>query len=245
MRVSIITATYNSAKTVRQTLRSVQSQTYKNIEHIIVDGGSSDNTLEIVGQFDHVSAVLSEEDGGIYDAMNKGIQLSTGKLIGILNSDDFYADNDVISDQIKKMIAENADCVYSDLEYVDPTGRKVVRKWKAGPFDRSKFLRGWMPPHPTVIARRNIYEDYGEYRLDLGTSADYEILLRWLYKLKLKCAYLARVTVRMRVGGISNRSMYNRFSANRMDKRAWKVNGIRPKWYTFILKPLRKVGQYF
>jgi glycosyltransferase involved in cell wall biosynthesis len=245
VKVSIITATYNSAGTVKDTLLSVQSQTHPDIEHLIIDGCSKDNTLDIVREFAHVSKTMSERDKGIYDAMNKGISLANGDIIGILNSDDFYADENVISDVVKHFEENNCDALYADLVYIDPVKKeKVIRKWKSGPFNRTNFLKGWMPPHPTFFVKKEVYEKLGVFDLRLKSAADYELLLRFLYKNKITTCYLPRVLVYMRSGGTSNRNIRNRIRAHMEDYRAWSFNGIRPKWYTIVLKPVRKVLQY-
>lgn len=246
MKVSIITATYNSAATIADTLRSVESQTYKDIEHIIVDGQSKDNTLAIVDEFPHVTKVISEKDNGIYDAMNKGIKLATGEILGILNSDDFYIYPNVMNDILAQFSDKNIDCVYADLEYVDPLNtNKVIRKWKSGSYNLSSFELGWMPPHPTFFVRRELYNKYGSFNTSLGTAADYELMLRFLYVNRSRCKYLAKTIIRMRAGGASNQNLLSRILANKQDRLAWKINNITPRFYTLYLKPLRKLVQYF
>jgi glycosyltransferase involved in cell wall biosynthesis len=245
MKVSIITATYNSASTVQDTLQSVKDQCYNNIEHLVIDGCSTDSTLELVSKFDHVAKVVSEKDKGIYDAMNKGIQLATGEIIGILNSDDFYPNNDVINNVVQHFKETGCDALYADLIYVNADRtNKVIRKWKSGEFNSEKFMRGWMPPHPTFFVRKEIYEKLGLFDIRLKSAADYELLLRFLYVNKILASYLPKVLVHMRAGGMSNRSFANRIKAHLEDYRAWSYNGIKPKWYTVVLKPVRKVLQY-
>lgn len=245
MKVSIITATYNSAATVKETLLSIESQSYPDIQHLVIDGNSSDETLSIVSQFNHVAKVLSEPDQGIYDAMNKGIRLADGDIIGILNSDDYYPDPDVIADVVRHFEQTGCDTLYADLLYFDPAHHhKVVRKWRSGEFKREKFLKGWMPPHPTFFVRRSVYEQFGLFDTRFKSAADYELLVRLLYIKKVSSSYLERTLVHMRAGGISNSSIRNRLKAHLEDYRAWSYNMIRPKWYTIVLKPLRKVWQY-
>lgn len=245
MKVSIITATYNSAGTVRDTLLSVQSQTYPSIEHLVIDGCSKDDTLQIVNTFDHIAQCISEPDKGIYDAMNKGIARATGDIIGILNSDDFYADGNAITDVVKHFESTGCDALYADLIYIDPLKKdRVIRKWKSGGYHRSNFLKGWMPPHPTFFVKKEVYERLGVFDLRLKSAADYELLLRFLYVNNVATSYLPRVLVHMRSGGTSNRSIRNRVRAHLEDYRAWSFNGIKPMWYTIILKPIRKVLQY-
>jgi glycosyltransferase involved in cell wall biosynthesis len=245
MKISIITATYNSARTVRDTLECIASQDYPDIEHIIVDGLSKDESLAIVAEYPHVAKVISEKDRGIYDAMNKGIGLATGEIIGILNSDDFYNNSSVLSKVAKLFEDPEIEAVYGDLQYV--SGRdvsKITRTWKAGSFSRNKFLYGWMPPHPSFFVRKRVYEKVGLFNLNLRSAADYELMLRILFRHKLKAAYLPEVLVKMREGGMSNASLKNRIRANREDRMAWKLNGVKPYFFTLYLKPLRKVLQF-
>lgn len=246
-KVTIITVCYNSAKTIEDTIQSVLSQDYKNIEYIIIDGLSTDNTLEIVNQYKtKITTIISEKDAGLYDAINKGISLATGDIIANLNSDDFYIDNHVITDVVNKFEAEQTDVLYTDLYYVDAENTNTVKRyWKSGNYTKGAFYKGWMPPHPTFFVKIAIYEQYGVFNLNLHSAADYEIMLRFIHKYECSISYINRVTVRMRVGGVSNASFANRIRANREDKKAWSINGLTPKPFTFILKPLSKVSQFF
>jgi glycosyltransferase len=246
LKVSIITVCYNSAATIEDTIKSVLSQDYDNIEYVIIDGVSSDNTLKIIDTYKKdISRILSEKDRGMYDAINKGIELCTGDVIGILNADDFYIDNLVISNVVEQIQKEDVDSLYSDLYYVAAGDtNKVIRNWVSGKYNRQKFLYGWMPPHPTFFVKRAAYEKYGKFNLDLKSAADYELMLRFLYKNNLSTCYLPRPLVRMRVGGMSNVSLKNRINANKEDRLAWSMNGLRPKAFTMLLKPLRKVIQF-
>lgn len=247
MKVSIITVSYNSAETIDDCILSVLRQSYPNIEYIIVDGNSKDNTLDIIsGHSNGVHTVISEPDEGIYHAMNKGIAACSGDVVGILNSDDVYADENVIADVVKLLTSSGAAACYGDLVYVDRTDLdKVQRTWISGPYQRDKFLKGWMPPHPTFYLKREFYAQYGDFNLDFRTSADYELMLRMLFKNELPAAYLNRTLVRMRAGGQSNLSLKNRLCANREDRRAWAVNGIKVPFWTTLRKPLSKIGQFF
>jgi glycosyltransferase involved in cell wall biosynthesis len=246
MKVSIITITYNSAETIEDTIQSVLSQDYPNIEYIIVDGASKDRTLEIIKKYkDSISNVVSERDKGIYDAMNKGVALATGDVIGILNSDDFYSDNTVISDIVRTISTANSDACYADLVYVDRTATdKVIRSWKSGEYRHGDFLRGWMPPHPTFFVKRDVYLTHGAYSLDLRSAADYELMLRFIHKHGISVAYLPRVITKMRAGGQSNVTLKNRWRANQEDRLAWKMNGLQPGFLTLVRKPLSKLIQY-
>jgi glycosyltransferase involved in cell wall biosynthesis len=245
MTFSIITATFNSSATVRDTLESVASQDYKAVEHIIIDGLSKDQTLSIVKEFEHVSAIFSEGDKGIYDAMNKGINKCGGDIVGILNSDDFYFDNHVLSRVAEVFERTGCDAVYGDLIYIDQVNTsKVIRYWKSGSYRPGSFKWGWMPPHPTFFVKRELYEKWGSFNLQLKTSADYELMLRLIHKYKIKLEYIPSVLVKMRMGGVSNISLSNRLRANKEDKLAWAINNLRPFWFTLYLKPLKKITQF-
>lgn len=245
MKISIITATYNSASTLRDTLVSVSSQDYPDIEHLIIDGLSKDDSLEIAAGFPHVAKIVSEKDQGIYDAMNKGIALAGGDIIGILNSDDFYVDEKVLSRVMKAFEDPAVDIVYGDLQYVKPEQTdKITRHWRAGKFRLNKFYFGWMPPHPSFFVRRQVYAKVGNFNTGLRSAADYELMLRILVKHRMRPAYIPHVLVRMRQGGMSNASLRNRLRANREDSLAWKLNGLRPCFFTTLLKPMRKIMQF-
>jgi len=246
MTISIITICYNSASTIEDTVKSVLAQDYPDIEYIIVDGASKDNTLEIVNRYkEKISKIVSEPDKGIYDAMNKGIALCTGELIGILNSDDMYSSENILSHVVKKITEEKTDSLYGDIIYVERDKmEKIHRYWKSEPFKRENFRKGWMPPHPAFFVKREIYQKYGLFRTELTTSADYEIMLRFLYKEKISACYLPEVITKMRLGGISNISIKNRIRSNKEDRMAWRMNGLKPGPFTFIRKPLSKVFQF-
>ena len=245
MKISIITATFNSARTVRDTLESVQAQQHAEVEHIIIDGLSSDDTLPIVHQYANIAVVVSEKDSGIYDAMNKGIGLATGDVIGILNSDDMYADSHVLSEVAEIFTDDRVDVCYADLQYVDEKDTtKLVRHWKSGNFRRGSFLYGWMPPHPTLFLRRRVYDKIGLFNVSLKTAADYELMLRIFVRNNFNIRYLPRVIVKMRSGGASNASLRRRIAANREDRMAWKINNLKPYFFTLYLKPIRKIFQF-
>lgn len=247
MKISIITVVYNGAATIGDCIRSVLGQDFCNKEYIIIDGASKDGTMQIVSGFsDQIQIVRSEPDAGIYDAMNKGIALATGDVIGILNADDMYADGQVLSRVAASFADPDCEGSYSDLVYVDaPTAQRITRKWIAGTYRPQSFLWGWMPPHPTLFLRKEVYEKYGSFRLDMGSAADYELMLRILYKHEIKTKYIPEILVKMRAGGVSNLSLANRLKANRNDRHAWEVNGLQPFPFTLWLKPLRKIHQFF
>ena len=246
LSVTIITATFNSASTLRDTLQSVGNQDYPHLEHLIVDGVSKDETLDIARSFGHIQRIVSEPDKGLYDAMNKGIGLAQGDVIGILNSDDFYTHPQVIRKVAGTLESTGADMVYADLDYIHPVNTtKVLRHWKAGKYEQGMFLNGWMPPHPTLFVRRKVYEQYGCFNIDLRFSADYELMLRFIHRFGAKVSYIPEVTVKMRAGGVSNASLSNRLKANKEDRLAWEINGLQPHFYTRYLKPLSKIRQYF
>jgi len=245
MKISIITATYNSRETIADTINSVLQQSYPHVEHIIVDGGSTDDTLDIIKALGHTGPVVSEKDHGIYDAMNKGIRMASGDVIGILNSDDYYSHHHAIDQVVHAFKRHNRDSVYGDLLYVDANDpSKVLRKWVAGRFHKRHFLKGWMPPHPTFFVRKEVYQQYGTFNLELKSSADYELLLRLLFVKNISVEYLPGVLVHMRAGGYSNRSIKNRVAAHMEDYHAWRLNGLSPKWYTLVMKPTRKLKQF-
>ena len=245
MKFSIITVSYNAASTIRDTLKSIAEQSYDSIEHIIIDGASSDDTSSIIANFPHVAYYVSEKDKGIYHAMNKGIEMATGDIVGILNADDLYSHRDVIHNVAELFKDSSVDAVYADLNFVDSIDTsKVLRKWRSGMYKISDFYWGWMPPHPTFFIRRNLYIKYGMFNTVLHSSADYELMLRLLLKHEIKTAYLQDVIVNMRQGGKSTASIKNRLIANQEDRMAWVINGLKPHYFTLILKPLRKIKQF-
>lgn len=247
MKISIITITYNSAATLEQTIRSVVSQTYPHVEYLIIDGQSTDDTLTIIDRYrDKINVLVSEKDQGLYDALNKGIALATGEVIGILHSDDFYLHDRVLENYASVFLEQKSDAVYSDLYYVDKNDTdKIIRKWKSGEYQPGSFINGWMPPHPTFFVKKEIYLRYGTFNLSFKSAADYELMLRFIHKHQIPLAYLPEYTIKMRVGGKSNKNIQNRVNANLEDRRAWEINDLTPRFYTLYLKPLRKLLQFF
>lgn len=246
MKVSIITVTLNSEKFLTDCIESVRGQSYADIEHIIVDGKSTDGTLEIIKKYEkHLYKWISETDRGMYDAINKGIALATGDIIGILNSDDIYASESVIGNIVHCFKKENTDSVYGDLVYVHPTNmEKVCRFWKGVPYKRYRFNFGWMPAHPTFYMKRSLIEKYGPYENHYYTAADYEFMARYLYKHRISATYLEQLVIKMRTGGASNISLKGRLRANRRDYLAMKKNNIPFSFIVSIIKPLSKIGQF-
>lgn len=236
---------YNGEKTIRDCIESVLRQDYPSIEYILIDGGSSDQTVDIIRSYgSKIARVVSERDKGIYDAMNKGISYATGDLIGILNADDLYAYDSAVSDVVAAVRREGSDGAYGDLVYVDPTLTHVKRRWISGRYRRNMFNWGWMPPHPTFFLRKEWYQKYGNFRLDMGSAADYELMLRMIHKQQANLSYIPRVMIKMRIGGVSNQSVLNRIKANKNDRKAWVVNELKPYFFTLWLKPVRKVMQF-
>ena len=246
MKISIITVTYNAQKYLQDCIDSVNKQGYDDIEHIIIDGKSSDNTLSIIQANSHtISKWTSEEDNGMYHAINKGLALATGDIVGILNSDDILASDQVISKIAEAFTNDNIDALYGDLQYVTAYNtERVVRKWIGKPFNKKLFKQGWMPAHPTFYMKRELVKEYGGYENHFKTAADYEFMARYLYKNNVNAYYLPNLIVKMRCGGQSNKSWYARIRANRRDYLAMKKNGIPLPLVVSILKPLSKLHQF-
>ena len=245
MKVSIITTTFNSAATVRSTLQSVQQQTHPSIEHIIIDGASADDTLSIIGSFPHIAKVVSEPDSGLYDAINKGIRISTGDIIGILNSDDFFPDDTVVSGIVQTFADHRVDAVFGDIAFIKPGNlQKVVRLYSSKKFSPAKFAYGYMPAHPSFYARKHLYEQYGLYKQDYRIAADYELLMRFIYKHQISYRYINRILVYMRTGGISNRNWLSRFVLNKEIIRACKENGVNTNMAILSVKYINKIFEY-
>jgi len=244
LRISLITVTYNAESTIGRCIESIIAQNYNNLEYIIVDGASTDNTIQIINQFkDHINIFISEPDKGIYDAMNKGIANAHGDIIAILNSDDFFAAIDVLSELVKAFNEQNADIIYGNIDYVDLQGL-IIRKWRSGVYTKGRYNWGWMPPHPAFYCRRQLFEQFGLYSLAYGTAADYELMLRFMHSTGLNIYYLNKVMVKMGIGGVSNSGYGNRLKAFLFDLKAMRNNGIPFPVITVLFKPLRKIYQY-
>lgn len=245
MKVSIITATYNSAATIADTVRSLENQTHKDIEYIVIDGASKDNTLDIIrDNCSRVSILISEPDKGIYDALNKGITLSTGDIVGFLHSDDMFAYPDAIKDLVETISEANADCVYADLDYVDKLDTKrIIRHWHSGMFNVKKIKRGWMPPHPTFYMKKCLYDKWGGFDLKYKICSDYDSVIRYLSMDEIKVAYLSSVIMKMRVGGASNNSFRNLLKKLKEEFHVLRKNDIF--WpVAMLLKRASKITQF-
>ncbi|MBK8521405.1 MAG: glycosyltransferase [Chitinophagaceae bacterium] len=246
IKVTLITVTLNSEKFLEDAIQSVMAQDYPNIEHIIIDGESTDGTLNIISKYNgHIAKWVSEKDYSMYDAINKGMKMATGDIIGTLNSDDMLASPDVISKIVQCFETKKVDAVYGDLLYVEQDDiSKVLRKWKGGEFKRRNFRYGWMPAHPTFYFRSSLLETCGYYETHFFTAADYEFMTRYLYYYKVSAAYVGKLIVRMRNGGMSNSNIFSRLRANRRDYLAMKKNRVPMPFVVSFLKPLIKLHQY-
>lgn len=246
MRITIITVTHNSEQFLADCIQSVRSQNYHDIEYIIIDGKSTDSTVSIIqDNEDVISYWISETDRGMYDAINKGIKASTGDVIGILNSDDILAAPDVIRNMVDCFQRTNVDSIYGDLEYVEPYDTsKITRVWKGVKYQKRLFNIGWMPAHPTFYIRKEVISKYGLYENHYYSAADYEFMVRYLYRHNVSAFYLEQMVVKMRTGGASNGNLKRRLRANRRDYLAMKKNGLPFPFIVSILKPLIKIHQY-
>lgn len=242
MKISIITVVYNNANVIKSAIDSVLSQTYPKIEYIIVDGKSTDGTVDIVNSYgDRISKFISEKDNGIYDAMNKGIALATGDIIGILNSDDFYIDEHVIAKVAKEFEEKNVDSIYADLVYVAANNlQKTVRYYDSSYFAPERFAYGWMPAHPTFFVKRWVYEQYDVFRTDLKIGADFDILVRFLYTHKISYSYMKEIFVKMRLGGVST-SFSSIWIINMEQLRVCKDNKIETNIFKILSKYPNKI----
>ena len=246
MKLSVVTVAYNAAATIGATCASVAAAAAAGVdlEHVVVDGASTDGTLEAIAPFrDRLACVVSEPDAGLYDAMNKGLQRAGGEFVAFLNADDVYADPAALKRVVEGLTESGADAAYADLEVVDAGGR-VVRVWRGGRYREGAFRWGWMPPHPTFIARRTALLDAGGFNTTFKLAADYELMLRLMYVEGIQTVYHPEVLVRMRAGGVSNATWQGRWRAHREDWNAWSINGLRPAPWTLPLKPLRKISQF-
>jgi len=245
LKISIITVVWNNAKTIKDAINSVLNQSYKDIEYIVIDGSSTDGTIDIVQSYGDKIKFISEKDNGLYDAMNKGIRMATGDVVGILNSDDFYASDKILQIVADEFLKGNIDSVYANLEYIDANDpKRVIRYWRSKKYQEGLFRSGWHPAHPTFFVKKEIYEKYGVFDLSFKIAADYELMLRFFEKCKITSSYVDEVFVKMRIGGESNRSIKNIIKANMESYKAWKANGLYINPLRFLLKPFSKIIQF-
>lgn len=245
LKISVITAVYNRVGSVGQAVESAQAQTWANVEHVVIDGASSDGTLQVLRScLDDRAILVSEPDKGIYDALNKGLARATGDIVGLMHSDDFFADDRVLESVAGAFADPEVDVVYGDLDYVarDDTSR-IIRRWQSGEYQRSKLGWGWMPPHPTLYLRRSMIERWGGFDTSFRIAADYDAVLRYFGKGQARAAYIPRVLVKMRVGGESNRSLAKIWLKTREDFRALRKNGVGGVG-ALAWKNLSKLGQF-
>ena len=245
VKISLITVCRNAADTISRCIESVICQNFKDFEYIIVDGASTDGTIEIVNEYKfRINKIISEPDQGIYDAMNKGIKLASGSIAAMLNADDYFADEMVLSNVAAAFDQENTGIVYGDIDYVNKAGH-VTRKWRSGKYSEHLFNFGWMPPHPAFYCKRELFYQIGFYSPDYGTAADYELMLRFIHSNKVNTFYLKKVMVKMQSGGASNKNIKSRASSLYYDFIAMQHHKLPIPVLTVALKPLRKVIQYF
>jgi glycosyltransferase involved in cell wall biosynthesis len=240
LKISVITVCFNAQNTIGHTLRSVRDQTHDSIEYIIIDGCSTDGTLKVVeSEGKHVAMIVSEKDNGIYDAMNKGIALATGDIIGFINADDFYASTDVLASVASAFESSGADCCYGDLCYVQQGDvSKTVRYWRSAPFKADMFSRGWCPPHPTFFVRREVYARLGGFDLSFKIAADFELMARYLEGAHISSHYIPKVLVKMRLGGTTNRSLSNILKQNLEIRRALSKIGQPSSLVSFLFNKI-------
>lgn len=245
--ISLVTVCYNSAETIADTIRCVAEQTYPHIEYIIIDGGSTDGTLDIIKQYSkHVSVLISEPDSGIYDAMNKGWKKATGDVVAFLNSDDSYMNNTVVQEVAELMSDKNIDACHSDLIYVDRVNtNKIIRYWQGRDHQSGDCLRGWMPAHPTFFARRALFERLGGFDTRYRKQADFELVVRWFELHKIRSHYVPKIWTRMRNGGASNNSLRNIIKGNLEAYHACKALGFKLSPFFIIQKILSRFPQYW
>ena len=244
MKVSVITISYNANQTIEKTLNSVANQSYKNIEYIIVDGGSMDNTLDICNSFPHVSKIISEPDNGVYDAFNKGLKLATGDIIGFLNADDIFFNENSVQEIVNAFSNNETDIVYGNLDYINENG-KVIRNWKSRPYEIGLIKKAWMPAHPTFYCKKEVYDRLGGYNDSFKIGGDFELCLRFLEVNNVPSFYLNKKLIKMLIGGISNSGLKSKWIIYKEELRAFKINKVYVNPVTFFFHKLKKLKQFF
>ena len=246
MKISIITVAFNSGLTIKDTFNSIRSQDYDNIEYIVIDGNSSDDTVDIIkSNEDIIYKWISENDKGIYDAMNKGISLATGDVVGILNSDDVYFEPQSISLVMNEFLNNENDIVYGNINYVSKDLNSIIRTWRSSKYKMGSFKYGWHPPHPSFFVKKTLYNKYGTYDLDLSVAADFDVMLRFLEKHNAKSKFIDRVITKMRIGGESNRSIKNILMGRKNIKDSFIKNNIKPYPLYTLFRYLPKIFEFF
>lgn len=244
MKISIVTVCFNSARTIAKSLSSVRDQTYGNIEHLIIDGKSDDNTIDIIRNYEHIATIVSEKDEGIYDAMNKGIKLATGDVVGILNSDDFFTSHTVIEEIASEFRNKNIDALYADVQFVsDRNQHKVVRYYSSKSWNIERFKYGFMPAHPSFYVKSNLFTQLGYYKTDYQIAADFDLLLRFFTKGDLKYSYLPKPIVTMLTGGASTKSLKSKYILSKEVLRSCRENSIRSNWFNMLYRLLFKASE--
>ena len=244
MKISIITISFNANDTIEKTLKSVVGQSYKNIEHLIIDGGSKDNTIDICNSYTHISKIISEPDKGVYDAFNKGLKLATGNIIGFLNADDTFYDENSIQGIVDAFKQKSVDIVYGNLDYINEEG-KIIRNWLSQPYKKGLVKKAWMPAHPTFYCKKDIYNRLGGYNDSFKIGGDFELCLRFLEINQVPSFYLNKKLVKMLVGGISNSGLKSKWIIFKEDLRAFKINNISVNPVLFFLYKFKKLKQFF
>jgi len=244
MKISIITISYNAENTIKNTLKSIENQSYNNIEHIIIDGGSKDNTLDICNSFPHISKIISEQDNGVYDAFNKGLKLATGDVIGFLNADDTFYNENSIQVIVDAFSNNETDIVYGNLDYVNEES-KVIRNWISKPYEKGLVKKAWMPAHPSFYCKKEVYDRLGGYNDGFKIAGDFELCLRFLEINNIPSFYLNKKIVKMLVGGISNSGLKSKLTIFKEELRAFKINNISVNHVLFFLYKLKKIKQFF
>ena len=242
MKVSIITISYNSEKTINATLGSVAKQSYNNIEHIIIDGNSNDNTIKICKSYPHIFKVISEKDKGVYDAFNKGLKIATGDIIGFLNSDDIFYNKDSLKN-IMDGFDKNIHAIFGNLEFYNKKN-KIIRKWISKPFKKGAFQKAWMPPHPTFYCRKSIYDKLGFYNDSFKIAGDFELMLRFIEINNIKTKFINKNLIKMKAGGISNSGLFSKIKILEEEFKAFKINKISINNFVYIINKGYKIIEF-